>query len=64
MVAAVGDEVSASSEPWSKSLTVSTTRSPAWWARVMRSERSWLSNPSQPGPLSSSEPFGFTPMEK
>ena len=62
--AAVGDEVSASSELCPKSLTVSTTRSPAAWARVMRSARSWLWKPSQPGPLSSSVPSPFTPMEK
>ena len=61
---AVGDEVSESSELCPKSLTVSTTRSPAAWARVMRSARSWLWKPSQPGPLSSSVPSPFTPMEK
>ena len=61
---AVGDEVSASSELWPKSVTVSTTRSPAAWARLIRSARSWLWKPFQPGPLSSSVPLPFTSMEK
>ena len=62
--AAVGDDVSALSELWPKSFTVSTTRSPTACALEMRSTRSWLSKPDQPGPLSSRLPSGFTPMEK
>src|SRR5579859_390920 len=58
------DEVSASKEPWLKSVTVRTTRSPAVWAREIRLARSWLWKPSQPEPLSSRVPLGFTSMEK
>ena len=61
---AVGDDVTASSELWLKSVTVSTTRSPAEWARPIRSDRSWLWKPFQPGPLSSSVPLPLTSMEK
>ncbi len=61
---AVDDDVSWLSAPWSKQLTVSTTRTPAAWARFTRLTRSWLSYPSQPAPDSSSDPSGFTPMLK
>ncbi len=43
VVAAVGEEVRALSDAWSKSVTVSTTRSLAAWARVMRLAKLWLS---------------------
>ncbi len=61
---AVGDEVIASRELCPKSVIVSTTRSPAACARVIRLARSWLWKPFHPGPLSSSVPFPFTSMEK
>ena len=43
VVAAAGFEVKVSSELWSKSFTVRTTRIPAWWAWVIKVESAWLS---------------------
>ena len=56
---ALGSEVMESSELWLKSVTVSTTRSPAAWDLLTRLTRSWLSYPFHPEPLSSSVPSGL-----